>query len=861
MISMPSLLGAPSSVALAISLNAARASVAAAATGGGTPTPSPTPTSTTTAFRRSIVTPYGETSGLNEVPSSPAFANIAATGEVITIDGSKTYQKYDGTGAAITDAVVQLSTALGMSDAQRAAWIDQNFGVNGILDPIIRIPMGLSDFSNTNQFYTYYDGTDPSPAAVSAGFSIQKDIDRGIIKVLKEILAKNPRTIVLAVPWSPPVVFKSVSNLVGGNFVSSDTNYKGYARYFREFVQRYAAQGIPVSWTSIQNEGNFAPGYPGCIWTGTQYAEFAPYLALEYSANGITTEIHAGDTSWTPVEDRVSAVRASAAATAAVKAYEYHCYEGRPDRQLTDVPDYLNGPARIGISEMRSKKDQHGLAAGDLNSARALMAADVFINTMRKGSSFVILWNWLLDTAGYPSQNPDSAQNPRSGVQTVTRVTGAVTPTDDFWVLHHFGRYLRRGAVRIDSTSPAVGKKVNGLQTVAFKLTDGTKFAFLYNLTNTTKTVSLFDKDTGLATPSFTMGPEEMRTELYGLQGVASGGAVTPAPTFSAAPTIETDGSPSVGETAIGHDGTVANGGVSARQWLFNEGPISGAIEEMFTFDRAGSYTYRNTASGPGGSGVTSTSAAIVVAAASTGTPTPAPTPAVVTDSTKPVLMGATSFAKYTTNDVGKTVNLTIDTDATLALLAIEYTLTGNSTTTPTSSDDLTNSNVTCGGVAMTRLSNAKVLSGTSGVRNRGLELWYLFNPPKGAQTLSYDMAKAGGGSTTVDQIATAMSVKNAASFGAPVVASSPSTAPVAALSATTNASMNSLILELAAIRSATVSTLDGGETTIVNDVSKSGGNMLGVVAYQAGGTGKVSSASWATADVACAAFVPINNS
>lgn len=140
------------------------------------------------------------------------------------------------------------------------------------------------------------------------------------------------------------------------------------------------------------------------------------------------------------------------------------------------------------------------------------------------------------------------------------------------------------------------------------------------------------------------------------------------------------------------------------------------------------------------------------------------------------------------------------------------------------------------------------------------MEAWYVFNPPKNAQTFSYDMAKAGGGSTTVDQIATAMSVKNAAGFGTPVTASSPSTAAVASLSATTNAGTNSLILELASIRSSTVASLDPGETAIVNDVSKSGGNMLGVVAYQAGGTGKVSSVSWTTADVACAAFVPINN-
>lgn len=94
------------------------------------------------------------------------------------------------------------------------------------------------------------------------------------------------------------------------------------------------------------------------------------------------------------------------------------------------------------------------------------------------------------------------------------------------------------------------------------------------------------------------------------------GGTPTPtpgAPVFTSAPTIGSDGSPTVGELLVGGDGAITDGSVSARQWLLGGSPIAGATGGSFTPTQAGDHSFRVTATGPGGS-TTATSAAINVA-------------------------------------------------------------------------------------------------------------------------------------------------------------------------------------------------------------------------------------------------------
>lgn len=77
----------------------------------------------------------------------------------------------------------------------------------------------------------------------------------------------------------------------------------------------------------------------------------------------------------------------------------------------------------------------------------------------------------------------------------------------------------------------------------------------------------------------------------------------TPAPSWSVQPSIT--GTPTVGQTLTGSDGTISNGTVSARAWLRGGSAISGATGGTYLLveaDEGENISYRVTASGAGGS-------------------------------------------------------------------------------------------------------------------------------------------------------------------------------------------------------------------------------------------------------------------
>ncbi|MCP3731992.1 hypothetical protein M9978_16325 [Sphingomonas sp. MG17] len=76
----------------------------------------------------------------------------------------------------------------------------------------------------------------------------------------------------------------------------------------------------------------------------------------------------------------------------------------------------------------------------------------------------------------------------------------------------------------------------------------------------------------------------------------------TPAPSWSVQPSIS--GTPQVGETLTGGDGTISNGTVSARAWLRNSSAISGANGTTYLLvgdDEGADISFKVTASGDGG--------------------------------------------------------------------------------------------------------------------------------------------------------------------------------------------------------------------------------------------------------------------
>ncbi|MBB4860385.1 lysophospholipase L1-like esterase [Novosphingobium chloroacetimidivorans] len=143
-------------------------------------------------------------------------------------------------------------------------------------------------------------------------------------------------------------------------------------------------------------------------------------------------------------------------------------------------------------------------------------------------------------------------------------------------------------------------------------------------------------------------------------------GVVAPAPSFSVAPSVT--GVATVGNLLTGHDGTYANGTVSARAWLKAGVVISGATSATYTPNEAGSYTYRVILTGAGGT-TTQTSAAFVVAP--------------VSITLNPLLLNGTLYTGVPASGVSLS-GYTAGSTATINIPGLSVDSAGNITGTPT---------------------------------------------------------------------------------------------------------------------------------------------------------------------------------
>src|SRR5215467_5479152 len=68
--------------------------------------------------------------------------------------------------------------------------------------------------------------------------------------------------------------------------------YAAYAQYFVKYIQAYAAQGIPISYVTVQNEPTCCAGYPSMQWntSGLDYFTGTDLLPALHAA-GLSTKV------------------------------------------------------------------------------------------------------------------------------------------------------------------------------------------------------------------------------------------------------------------------------------------------------------------------------------------------------------------------------------------------------------------------------------------------------------------------------------------------------------------------------------------------------------------------------------------
>ncbi|EWM18493.1 RICIN domain-containing protein [Kutzneria sp. 744] len=366
------------------------------------------------------------------------------SGAVITVDPNTTYQSMVGFGASLTDSA---AWNIYNSPARNSIMTALFSPTSGAGLDWLRQPLGASDFSRN--FYSYDDGSaDPGLSR----FSVSHD-QSYILPLVTQAKQLNPATSVMVVPWSAPGWMKTNNNLVGG---SLSTNYEStFADYLVKSVQAYQSAGVPVQYLAVQNEPQNQPGgYPGMLMDAAQQSRIINTLAPKLSAAGLGTKILAWDHNWNlpSYPEQVFAATGNNTVGSA-----WHCYLGDPSAQSAVHDQYPNKD--IFFTECSGTESGNTFADSLLWQGRNLA-----VGATRNWARSVSLWNMALDNNHGPVIG--SCGN-CMGLVTVNG--GSVTYNADYYVLGHLAKFVKPGAVRINSTAQNQG----GIENVAFRNPDG----------------------------------------------------------------------------------------------------------------------------------------------------------------------------------------------------------------------------------------------------------------------------------------------------------------------------------------------------------------------------------------------------
>jgi glucosylceramidase len=408
-----------------------------------------------------------------EKQAGTVFTTLNASGNIIYVDETETYQPIEGFGAAFTDSAAYLLNEVAQPAALGTTMSDLfSRKGNGIGLSFMRTPIAASDLARSQYSYDDNGGTaDP----MLANFSIAHD-QLDIIPIILQARQLNPQMKLMANPWSPPAWMKTNGSMIGGFLQPS--MYAPFARYFVKYLQAYSAAGINVDYLSIQNEPSVIPtDYPGMCLAPTpgtvcSNRNFSPtdettairdYLLPALTAAHSKARILVMDDSWGQFPYATSVMSdPTILGSSQVAGIAWHGYGGPTPAIMLPVNNMF--PTKGNYETEHS-----GFAS---NSDQVKMDFEEITLVMRSWGRSYIKWSLALDENHGPHTGGCTNCTP---IVTVNSSSGAITYGIEYYTLGHFSKYILPGAIRIYSSNAI------GILSTAFLNIDGSKALVAYN--------------------------------------------------------------------------------------------------------------------------------------------------------------------------------------------------------------------------------------------------------------------------------------------------------------------------------------------------------------------------------------------
>ena len=371
----------------------------------------------------------------------------------IKVDESNTYQTMDGFGGSFTDSAAYLINQILDEDVKNDLMKKLFDHEEGIGISVVRNPMGASDFART--VYSYNELPAGETDHEQEKFSIAHDLD-DVIPLSKQALEINPNVKFMASPWSAPNWMKTTGSMTAGQL--KEDCYPAFAKYFVKYIEAYVDNGLPIYAITPQNEPLFEPThYPSMLMYAHEQAEFIKnHLKPAFVENGIETKILCYDHNWDRPDYPLHVIDED---VDAVDGVAWHWYGGKPVAQKQVHMAYPD--KEVHFTEGSGGEWVPAFEPAFSNLLRT------GIEILRNDSKSFVLWNMALDEENGPTV-PGFGRSTCRGIVQINQKTKELVYTLDYYGLAHFSKYIKPGAVRIDSTSDTE------IRTAAFKNTDGT---------------------------------------------------------------------------------------------------------------------------------------------------------------------------------------------------------------------------------------------------------------------------------------------------------------------------------------------------------------------------------------------------
>ena len=415
----------------------------------GTDPPTTDPTPTTGSVEVWLTKP-DQSALLEKQGTALGFGSGANNYPTIELDGEQSYQSVDGFGFTLTGGSAQVMGQL--PDGKRSGLLKELFGTGpgDVSISYLRISIGASDLHA--EPFTYNDMPDGETDESLENFSLEKD--RGVLDLLKEILAISPDIKIMGSPWSPPVWMKDNGSFVGGSL--QPQYYGAYALYFVKYLQAMEAEGIPVDAITIQNEPMHGGNNPSLLMTAEEQAAFIrDHLGPAFEAAGLSTKIiiwdHNCDNPQYPIT-----VLSDPQAYPYIDGSAFHLYNG----DISALSTVHNSFPEKNLYFTEQYTSSEGSFSGDLG----WHVKNVIIGSMRNWSKNALEWNLANDPGFGP--HTDGGCTVCKGGLTISPA-GNIKRNVGYYIVAHASKFVPPGSVRIASN-------VEGnLHNVAFRTPDG----------------------------------------------------------------------------------------------------------------------------------------------------------------------------------------------------------------------------------------------------------------------------------------------------------------------------------------------------------------------------------------------------